>query len=100
MHIHRLLLNDDLGFAHAFDAKTGDIVWEERFGRTHASLVSAGGLVYFLNDDGICRVVKPAEKFAVIAKNELGEPTYASPALSDGHIFLRSSKAVYCIGAK
>ena len=93
-----LLLNDDLGFAHAFDAKTGNIVWNERFGRTHASLVSAGGLVYFLNDDGICRVVKPAENFAVVATSELGEPTYASPALSDGKIFLRSSKAVYCIG--
>jgi hypothetical protein len=95
-----LLLNDDLGFAHAFDAKSGDIVWEERFGRTHASLVSAGGLVYFLNDDGVCRVVKPSDKFAVVATSELGEPTYASPALSDGQIFLRSAKAVYCIGSK
>ena len=95
-----LLLNDDLGFAHAFDAKTGDIVWNERFGRTHASLVSAGGLVYFINDDGVCRIVKPAEKFAVVATNELGEPVYASPALSDGQIFIRTYKAVYCIGVK
>ena len=40
-----LLITDDRGFAHAFDAKTGDIVWNERFGRQHASLVSANGLV-------------------------------------------------------
>jgi outer membrane protein assembly factor BamB len=95
-----LLINDDRGFAHAFDSKTADIVWEQRLGRTHASQVSAGGLVYFLNDDGVCHVVRVAEKFAIVAKNELGEKTYASPALSDGQIFLRSEKAIYCIGKR
>ena len=60
-----LLLTDDRGFAHAFDAKTGAIVWNERFARTHASLVSAAGLLYFLDDTGTCRIVKPADKLAV-----------------------------------
>lgn len=95
-----LLLNDDIGFAHAFDAKTGDIVWTERFGRTHASQVSTGGLVYFLNDKGTCRVVRPAEKFTVVATNEIGEGMYASPALSEGQIFLRGDRTVYCIGRR
>ena len=93
------LVTDDRGFAHAFDAKNGDIVWSEKFGRSHASIVSAAGLLYFLNDNGTCKVVKPAEKFAVIATNDMGEHTYASPALSDGQIFLRTDKALYCIGA-
>ena len=92
------LLTDDRGFAHAFDSKTGEIVWNERFGRTHASIVSAAGLLYFLNDNGVCRVVKPAEKFAVVATNDLGENTYSSPALSNRQIFLRTDKALYCIG--
>jgi hypothetical protein len=92
------LLTDDRGFAHAFDAKTGDIVWNERFGRSHASIVSAAGFLYFLNDDGVCRVVKPSDKFSVVATNELGEGAYASPALSNGQIFLRTEKALYCIG--
>lgn len=95
-----LLLNDDRGFAHAFDAATGEVVWSERFGRQHASLVSAGGLVYFLNDAGECRVVRPAEKFAVLATNPLGENCYASPALSDGQIFLRTDKHLWCIGPR
>lgn len=93
-----LLLTDDRGFATAFNAAEGGIVWDQRFGRSHASLASAGGLVYFLNDDGICRVVRPSENFKVIATNELGEPCYASPALSNGQIFLRSAKAIYCVG--
>ena len=92
------LVTDDRGFAHAFDAKTGDVVWNEKFGRSHASIVSAAGLLYFMNDAGVCRIVKPAEKFVTVATNDLGEPAYASPALSNGQIFLRTDKAVYCIG--
>lgn len=95
-----LLLTDDRGFAHAFDAQTGEIVWNERFGRQHASLVSWGGLVYFLNDAGECRVVKPADGFAVLATNSLGEGTYASPALSEGQIFIRTEKHLWCLGRR
>jgi outer membrane protein assembly factor BamB len=94
------LITDDRGFSHAFEAETGNIVWENRLGRSHASLVSAGGLVYFLSDEGVCQVVKPGAGFAVIGRNEIGEKCYASPALSDGQIFLRSEKAIYCIGEK
>ena len=93
------LLTDDRGFAHAFDAKTGATVWNERFARSHASIVSAAGLLYFLDDKGVCRVVKPADKFAIVATNEIGEGAYASPALSGGQIFLRTDAALYCIGA-
>lgn len=91
-------ITDDRGFAHCFDAKTGVEKWEHRLGRQHASLVSVDGLVYFLNDFGVCHVIRAADKLEVVAKNELGEPTYASPALSDGQIFLRGEKHLFCIG--
>jgi outer membrane protein assembly factor BamB len=93
-----LLVADDVGVAHAFDAKTGKIVWTQRFGREHASLVSANGLVYFLNDKGVCNVVRPGAKFEVVATNDIGENTYASLAPSDGQIFLRGEKSLFCIG--
>jgi outer membrane protein assembly factor BamB len=92
-------ITDDRGFAHCFDAKTGAEQWEQRFGRQHASLVSANGLVYFLNDLGVCRVVRGSNKFEEVAKNELGEPTFASPALSNGQIFIRGERHLYCIGS-
>ena len=95
-----LLLTDDRGFAHAFDAKTGAIVWTERFARSHASIVSAAGLLYFLDDTGTCRIVKPANQFSIIATNSLGEPTYASPAFTHGQIIIRTDQALYCIGTK
>jgi hypothetical protein len=54
--------------------------------------------VYFLNDDGVMHVVRAGPKFDLVARNELGEKTYASPALSGNKIFLRGFKNLYCIG--
>ena len=47
---------------------------------------------------GVMHVVKAGPKYELVARNELGEKTYASPALSDGQIFLRGIKNLYCIG--
>lgn len=85
--------------AHCFEAATGKILWKEPMGLHHASPVSANGLVYFLNDDGVMHVVKAGPKYELVARNELGEKTYASPVLSDGQIFLRGFKNLYCIGS-
>jgi len=93
-------VTSDSGVAHCFRAETGDLIWQQRLGEQHASLVSANGLVYFLNDAGVMNVVKPGEKFELVAKNEIGERTFASPALSEGQIFLRGEKSLVCIGEK
>jgi outer membrane protein assembly factor BamB len=82
---------------YCYEAATGKVLWHEPAGLHHASPVAVGGLVYFLNDDGVAHVVKAAGKFELVARNELGEKTYASPAISQGRIFLRSFKNLYCI---
>jgi outer membrane protein assembly factor BamB len=92
------LVISDTGVANCLEAKTGELMWQEKIGRSHASLVSANGLVYLLNDDGIACVVKPGKAYELVAKNTLGEPTYASPAISDGKLFLRGDKHLFCIG--
>ena len=92
------LIVSDTGVAHCFEAATGKLLWQERMGEHHASLVSAAGLVYFLNDDGVTHVVKPDAAFQLIAKNELGEKCFASPAISEQQIFIRSDKYLFCIG--
>lgn len=83
---------------YCFEAATGKILWKERMGLHHASPVTANGLVYFLNDDGVAHVVKAGPQYELVARNELGEKTYASPAISGGQIFLRSFANLYCIG--
>jgi len=88
----------DSGVAHCFEAKSGKVMWQERMGEHHASLVAAEGLVYFLNDNGETHVVKAAPQYQCIATNEIGEKTFASPAISQGQIFLRGDHHLFCIG--
>jgi outer membrane protein assembly factor BamB len=93
------LVVSDSGVGHCFEAGTGRLAWQERMGEHHASLVSANGLVYFLNDNGVMNVVRPGPEFRRVAQNEIGEKTFASPAISDGRLFLRGDKHLFCIGA-
>jgi hypothetical protein len=94
------LVVSDSGVAHCFEAASGTLAWAERLGEHHASLVSTGGLVYLLNDEGVMNVVRPGPQYLCVARNEIGEACFASPAISDGQIFLRADKNLYCIGAK
>lgn len=92
-----LVASDD-GIGSCYAANSGELQWKERLGRHYsASLVTVGGLVYFLSDDGTTTVVKPGKTCEQVAKNELGEHCYASPAISQGQIFLRGEKNLYCI---
>jgi outer membrane protein assembly factor BamB len=94
------LIVSDSGVAHCFESATGKLLWQERVGEHHASLVSANGLVYFLNDNGVMRVVKPGPEYQLIAQNELGEKCFPSPAISDGQIFIRGERNLFCIGTR
>ena len=71
----------------------------ERLGKRHsASPIVAEGRLYFLDDNGVTHVIKAGPKFEVLARNDLGEECFASPAVSRGQIFLRTTGHLYCIG--
>lgn len=94
-----LIVADDRGTANCFDTSNGERLWQGRMGsHFSASLVTAGGLVYFQADDGTTRVVKPGPDMEIVSENELGERSYASPAISDGQLFIRGEKHLFCIG--
>ena len=95
------LLNvSDSGVAHCFDAKSGTIEWEERMREHRASLTSAEGHVFFINDFGIVRVVQPDTTYKLLAESDLKEKVFASPALSEGQIFVRCDKSLICLGKR
>lgn len=95
------LVASDEGVGTCFEAKTGKIAWQERLaGHYSGSLLTANGLVYFISDDGVTKVVKPGPKLDVVATNELGDACYASPAASDGQLFIRGDGFLWCIGKK
>jgi hypothetical protein len=65
-----------------------------------ASLLTANGLVYFTADDGITSVVRPSDKLDVVAKNELGEYTWSSPAIANGILYIRGEHHLFAIGKR
>lgn len=89
----------DSGIATCLDARTGTLHWSERLGGGFsASPVVAEGRIYFQNEEGVGTVLKAGKTFVVLAKNDLGERTLASPAVTDNTIFLRSKSHLWRIG--
>jgi outer membrane protein assembly factor BamB len=85
---------------HCFDVRTGEIFWTERLREHHASLAVAEGKVYLINDFGTMRVVKPGKSYELVAESELGEKVFASPAFSEGQIFVRGERHLICLGER
>lgn len=93
------LVVSDGGIASCFVASTGERLWMERIGPHYsASPIEVEGLIHFLSDRGVTKIVRPGPQFDLVAENELGEDCYASPAVSRGCMFLRAEKNLYCIG--
>jgi outer membrane protein assembly factor BamB len=98
-----LYLLSDRGIITCLEAKSGKIVYEG--GRIPipatftASPVAFDGKILLLSEDGDTFVIKAGPKHEVLATNSIAEPVYASPAISDGMIFIRGEQNLYCIGA-
>jgi outer membrane protein assembly factor BamB len=88
----------DNGVVAAYDAKTGERLYQERLPSSFsASPVAADGKLYFASEDGEVFVVKAGPKFELLATNSMGEPLLATPALSGGMLILRSQGHVYAV---
>lgn len=87
------------GIARCLDALTGQSQWKERLkGQYRASPLAADGRIYFVNTRGLTTVVAAASAFRRLAENPLDDETFASPIASQGHIYLRGRKTLYCLG--
>ena len=99
LHEGHLYLADAEGFAECIEASTGKVIWKERLGgKLWGSLLLAEGRLYVSSLEGQTYVLEASLKFNLLAKNDLGEPLYAAPAVSGGDLFLRTYQHLYCIG--
>jgi outer membrane protein assembly factor BamB len=91
-------IRDD-GNASCLDVKTGEVHWQERLfsENVKVSPVAGDGKLYFTSGRGNCHVVRASTKFELLAKNELNESTLATPAISDGQLFIRTDARLYCV---
>ncbi len=86
----------DTGIASCVDAKTGERHWMERLdGNFSASPVLANGHVLFLNETGEATWVQVGKEFAILGKNTVPGRTFATPAFSDGAMYLRTDETLY-----
>jgi outer membrane protein assembly factor BamB len=88
------------GDVHCIEVATGNVVWIQKLGPQYASPVTANGLAYMPNDEGVITVIRPGPKFEYLAKNPIGERMFASPAVSRGKLYLRGERNIYCIGQR
>ena len=87
------------GVVTCYDVSTGELVWQQEFESSFVSSpVMAGGLVYLCDTEGTTHVFQASRKFKAVATNALAEPIYATPALTQGRVWIRTAKHVYCIG--
>jgi outer membrane protein assembly factor BamB len=95
-----LLSVNRAGTAFCYEAATGKVFWQQKLGRHHASPVLVDGRVFFINDNGQVNVIKPGREFECVATYELGQSCYASPAISDGQVFVRGFGHLFCFGRR
>ncbi|MBA3887403.1 MAG: PQQ-binding-like beta-propeller repeat protein [Acidobacteria bacterium] len=91
------------GVLACYEASTGTLVYERRVadrgGAYSASPVAADGRIYLSSEDGEVHVVKAGSSYEVLATNVMGAPVMATPAISNGMIFIRTTTHLYGIGA-
>lgn len=92
------------GTIECLEPATGKVVWaseRDEVGAMWSSITAAAGRCYVTTQKGVTVVFKPnADKFELVAKNDLGETTNSTPAISNGEIFLRTHKHLYCVSDK
>ena len=91
---------NDRGIAVAFDAKTGDVVWDRKRiepGTYSSSPILADGKIYATSEDGTTTVLKAGPEFEILAVNKLESHTLATPSPVGDEIFIRTAEHLYCI---
>ncbi len=98
-----LYVVNDRGIVWVFDAKTGEEVYGRRrikVGTYSASPVLADGQIYITNESCQTTVFRTGPTFEILSENALEDHCLSSPAVSDGQIFIRTSRYLYAIGER
>jgi len=90
------------GLASCYDAKTGAQHYQaERMdasGDYYSSAVAADGRIYVASQRGTVVVMAAGDALKVLARNDLREPIFATPAIIDGRLYLRTEKHIFVFG--
>jgi outer membrane protein assembly factor BamB len=92
------------GLFDAYDVQTGAEIYRQRLPHPgsgfSASPVAADGRIYLSNEDGEMLVVAAGPAFTHVATNAMGEALMATPALSNGMMYVRAAGTLFAIGSR
>ncbi|HMP03062.1 MAG TPA: PQQ-binding-like beta-propeller repeat protein [Gemmatales bacterium] len=93
-----LYVCSNAGVLTCYALETGQQVYQKRIGGVNgytASPVAADGRLYFTGEDGVVRVVRAGPEYELLAQNPLGEDCLATPAISNGVIYIRGVEHLF-----
>jgi outer membrane protein assembly factor BamB len=94
----RFYFATSIGDLVCLDANTGEELWlEEMDDGFYSSPVLVNDRLYILDMPGMMYIVKAGSEYELIAKIDMGELTFATPAFMDGRIYIRTEGHLYCI---
>lgn len=94
------LLNDG-GLMTCRREKDGEVLWQERVvDAPYASPICIGEHIYCFSKKGDAAVLKLGETYQPVAQSKFDEGIYATPAIANGKMYLRTFTKLYCIGGK
>jgi outer membrane protein assembly factor BamB len=92
------------GILSCYDLRSGELAYEQRLPEVgsgfSASPVAADGKLYLPSEDGDVFVVRAGPQFEVIGRSAMGQPFMASPAISEGVLFLRGERDLFAVSAR
>jgi outer membrane protein assembly factor BamB len=98
-----LFLVRDGGVVTSMNPETGEVYKQARLegalAKYFSSPVASGGRIYMASTEGHVSVLKAERGWEILAVNNLGEPIFATPAIADGRLYIRTSSALYCFAA-
>jgi len=97
----RLYVINVTGIATCLAARTGETIWQTRLsGKFSMSPIDAGGKLLVTSETGTTYVLQAGPEYKLLATNELGENTLATPAGLGGRIFFRTKGHLVCMGPR
>ncbi|MFT5239566.1 MAG: outer membrane protein assembly factor BamB [Candidatus Promineifilaceae bacterium] len=87
------MVSDKGGIASCFEVATGKKIWRQRIDSDlvfSGSPIGDGKRIFVVAHSGAVLVLAAEEAYRLLARNELGESSRCTPAISDGVMYLRT----------
>ncbi len=96
-----VFLWSDRGVVTCLDGPSGQVHWRQRLGGTYlGSPVRVGDRLYCMSREGEMIVLAAADKYQLLARINLGEPSNSTPTLANGVMYLRTLSHLMSLGGK